>query len=820
MVCFASTAACGGAEDGAPAREGMAGAPASGGTGGGVSSSGGADASPGTGGQSTGGQSSGGQGSGGDDGSGGENGSGGDTGSGGKDGSGGAPFEPWLYPERGDDAVDQELAARALYTSTPIALRGQVVSSDGSALAGAIVTVRGSSTITDASGTFELTQLPRKNSALTVTGTGHRELLAHVHLARPVSVSDVLLDPLVATPTHPATTRLLFGGDVAFGRRYLDPTDSTPSNEVPPPNPSAWIDTSDPFPGTQEVMRHVRQLFLNSDFRSVNLETPVTSNPATPHPSKDYVFFTLPGSLGVFPWLGVEYVALGNNHVFDYLDAGLADTLSALDAAGLAHSGAGATPTAAFAPHRRTLAGHPYSFLSMTSITGSHNPPLYVATADPLEGGAADLTDTSAVTQSIADEVALGRHPIVQLHTGIEYSYAPSDYARGRMELAADAGAALVVAHHPHMAQGFAHQNGVLLVQSLGNLAFDQARLETMLGLLAVIDLEGATVSRARGVPIFLEEFSPKPIVGSLADGLVRRIAEVSRSEHTAVITHHHEAWVEPDSAAFDVTSRAVDVSVEIPLDGFAVLDLRRHELEGESLASASTTSAGVVVRTGQDLWLHGDFEDGDVDDDVFEANQWELAGASRYVCLDQPFAGAAALCSLRRSTNTSSSVTTFRNRVRLFGDKTASPNKDVTLFGYARGDGAGAVTVTVRYMASEGATEFGNEVAYADPGGTFSWRPFAADLSVPADLVDPVGDLNATHNPRALWLTLSHAPPAAGTGLSRFDELALVSWLDSADLNTGIALATPHPRQFLRIEAPPGTYTVRLTFERHRPAL
>lgn len=84
----------------------------------------------------------------------------------------------------------------------------------------------------------------------------------------------------------------------------------------------------------------------------------------------------------------------------------------------------------------------------------------------------------------------------------------------------------------------------------------------------------------------------------------------------------------------------------------------------------------------------------------------------------------------------------------------------------------------------------------------------------------EPESDLSATDNPRALWLSLVHSPPSEGTAVSRFDELALITWLESADLSSSLALATPHPRQFLRIEAPPGVCTVSLIFERHAPAL
>ena len=51
--------------------------------------------------------------------------------------------------------------------------------------------------------------------------------------------------------------RMLFGGDVSLGRRFLDPTDQTPRDRVPQDHPDALIRVSDPLPGTKAVLRSI-----------------------------------------------------------------------------------------------------------------------------------------------------------------------------------------------------------------------------------------------------------------------------------------------------------------------------------------------------------------------------------------------------------------------------------------------------------------------------------------------------------------------------------------------------------------------------------
>ena len=741
-----------------------------------------------------------------------------------RDGGGGDPSQVdagegrWeIAGDPDDDLFADELAARDELTGAPIEIVGVVVAGDVP-LAGAEVRIGAATAITDAAGRFGVHGLARRNRLVHVAAPGYFAVDLPVHLARPTGEAQVDLGAIALTATG-AGVRFLFAGDTSFARRFLDPSATTPFDQVPPSNPDALVDSADPAPGSVALLDHVRPWFLAVDYPIVNLESVVTDAPETPHPTKEYVYFTLPGSLAAFATVGVRYVSLGNNHVYDYLEPGVVDTRAHLDAAGIAHSGLGATPAEAFAPYRVTLGGASYALLSMTSVSGEASPPLYVAAEPPevpaVKGGAADLRDTVAVTEAIAASVAAGDVVIAQLHTGQEYTFEPSAYARGRIELAAEAGAALVVGHHPHVAQGFAWLDETLAIHSLGNFCFDQDRLETMLSLVAIVDLAGATVRGAQALPIYLEHYAPRPVAGRLADHLLRRIGEVSRPGGVTLATAHGRGLIGAENG---VVAEARDVEVPITVDagGVAIVDLRPVLGGGESLARAELAVAGARADPGEDLLLHGDAEDWDVDDDALEAARWDTTAASSFVCVHAPRRGVAALCSTRAAANTQDSIVPLRNRVRVIGAETGAPNKDVTLFGYLRGDGAGEVRMIVRYHASEGEVEHGEVVAFAQPAGTYGWRAFAAPLPFPADVVPPTDPASPTQNPHALRLFLRHAPPASGEGVARYDDLALISWRGGAPLDAGLELPAPNPIDFLRVHAPAGAHTLRLRLVRH----
>ncbi|MBW2257557.1 MAG: CapA family protein, partial [Deltaproteobacteria bacterium] len=696
----------------------------------------------------------------------------------------------------------EELAERETLASLTIDLSGQVLRDDGTPFQGATVWAGTQSTTTDASGHFTLEDLTRHNVLLRVEATGWRTRLAPVWLHQPTDVDEVVVDPLYMAADQEGVVRFLFGGDVSFGGRYLDPEEQYDVDEMPVDNPDASIQVSDPLPGTRKVLEAIAPLFEAADYGVVSLDSAVTDALATAHPEKQYHRYTLPGSLAALPEIGMDLVSLGNEHVYDYLDPGTADTLDHVGAAGLAHAGAGLTSSEAWAPWRETLGGADYSFVSASSISGRWYTPSYVATAD--KGGAADLTDTAALRDTLLTERGDGQIPIALLHIGSLQYREPTAIARTQVSEAIDAGAALVVGHHTHVPQGFGEIDGVPVVWGLGNLALDQQRLETQIGMLVQADLYGGESLGLWGIPVQLEDFQPRPVAASRADVAARYVAEFSE---VPTYAYNGRVWM----GAGVPEDRSVEVTVDVPQSGWAVLDLRGLLEPGESLSEAS---GPVQARPGRDLMIYGSMEDQDVDDNAMEVPHWSANSPSRFPCVTGARRGTVGLCSTRSATNLAVSVIGLRYRIRVWGDAENEPNKDLSVFGWFRADGAGPLEVETRYMASLGDAVLGGEFAYTHPGGTFGWQAFAADLSMPDDVVEDDDYLN----PRAARLYLRHRPPATGSGVVHWDDLAMISWEETLDLAGGAALQTPHVRDFLRVEAAPGSYTLDLTLRRYRP--
>lgn len=708
---------------------------------------------------------------------------------------------PW--PEGLPDA---EQDARDALWATPLQVSGVVVDADGAAISGAILDFAGTQVTSGSDGMWSAS-IDRHNVLADAQAAGFRTERFPVHAMQGLHVDAITLDAVILTADDPEVVRFLFGGDLALGRRWLDTDESTPFDEMPPDDPDALIQVSDPLPGSDAVFDWLAPVLEVGDFRSCNLETPVLDQPDTPHPTKPYVFFTLPESLDALTGVGIEYVSLGNNHLYDYLEQGVVDTLVNVDASGLARSGGGMTPDEAWAPWDTTLAGWDYSFVSASSITGFQYDIEFQATDE--RGGAADLTDQDHFEEIMAQVVDAQRIPIVQLHTGAEYTDGPGEYTRGLFEHAVDQGAALVVGHHPHVVQGFSWYGGVLTAHSLGNFAFDQDRVETFLGSVFEVDMAGADVLGARVLPTYLEDYRPRVMSGDLAERFLRRVGWASADHDAVVVSHLGRGLISDQPDDFEVVTRTVQLQVEVPASGRAWIDLRQVAEAGES-PTFVRAAGSTRVRPGRDLLLFGDMEDIDVDEHDLDFARWDVEGDSRFPCVMDPMRGAVALCSKRDGSNLDPSLITFRNRVRVEGDPTDTPNKDLTLIGYAQGQGAGDVTVQVEYAASEGELTFGTQDLVLD-GGDYEWTPFSMSLDMPADTDDPSDpEINA----RAVQLRMTHTPPRKNRGLWMVDDLAIVSWGEWLEAGNGVALAAPNPYDFLLVQGSPGTLAVSVTLE------
>ncbi len=315
---------------------------------------------------------------------------------------------------------------------------------------------------------------------------------------------------------------LAFGGDVMMGRRYYTPHfNATPT-----------ISDADILLGSKAVVQHIKPYMSIADYAAVNLETQISSSTPKQRAPKSVTFFSKPELLTALSWAGIDYVSLGNNHTFDYMDEGLTSTLAALEDSSLDYSGAGLNDQQALAAHHQKIKGRKFSMLGYVGWEGRVKP---TQTANAEHGGAA-FGSMENIKRSVGKVIKQNSTPIVQYHGSLEYADNPTLVTEQRLKSALDAGASLAVAHHPHVTQGLELYNNKLIAYSMGNLIFDQNFPSTKYSYILYVWLDDGVFHRAEIIPLYLKSYQPTPATGIERFKVMKRLIALSKQRDTHII--------------------------------------------------------------------------------------------------------------------------------------------------------------------------------------------------------------------------------------------------------------------------------------------
>lgn len=253
--------------------------------------------------------------------------------------------------------------------------------------------------------------------------------------------------------------------------------------------------------GYDFTLRRLAPAIAGKDWLVGNLEGPITDYTLPLDSGKLYAYHVDPQAAPMLRRFGFDMMCLANNHVLDYGPPGLRDTLNLLDTAGIRHFGAGYTQAEATGGEIVELKGVKIGFLGFMQPYDlyTHRYPWFATGSRP---GVArmDRKTVQAAIRALRPRVDV---LIVSFHWGRNYMDR-IDMQQRFARLAIDAGASLVVGHHPHVPQGVELYKGVPILYSLGNFAFGSSgRWELAApilrhGWVADITLSGKQLSGVR----------------------------------------------------------------------------------------------------------------------------------------------------------------------------------------------------------------------------------------------------------------------------------------------------------------------------------
>ena len=233
-------------------------------------------------------------------------------------------------------------------------------------------------------------------------------------------------------------------------------------------------------------------------------------------------------------------------------------------------------------------------------------------------GGARRWDDVTS-PQEIAALKATSDVVVVQFHGGFQFQEAAGKSAVDIAKRAVDAGADVVIEHHPHVLQGLGFYKNKLIAFSLGNFVFDQNFASTFGSTMLRTVWEAGALVDAKLFPVEIVDYVPRLTAGRAARATLARIAERSlldaRADRDASGVRAF-ALTTPDGitpARVVIDGNAGHVLATAPASAARMLDLAANgasELDAGDLCEAHLDAAAAPrVLVGRDLLQWGHFE-------------------------------------------------------------------------------------------------------------------------------------------------------------------------------------------------------------------
>jgi len=330
----------------------------------------------------------------------------------------------------------------------------------------------------------------------------------------------------------PAETTLVAVGDILLGRSLGTLMEETKDYSM--------------------AFRHIESELSSADIAFANLEGPFCGEP--PYYGEGMVFRVRPAAIAGLVHAGIDVLSVANNHFANGGDACMKFSLELAHRSGIATAGAGVTYEEAHRPAILVRHGVRFAFLGYTYADLNDAPE---ATHAVIAGrNPARVREDVAAALHVADAV------IVSLHDGTEYTARVAPETEEFCHAAIDAGAALVLGHHPHVPQRIEHYHDGWIFYSLGNFIFQQyTPPEVQTALMARITFAGARVERVEATPLVIEWHST-PRLATREEGapILERIGLTEPLQWPPVEVSLRQPWVGPDAGARQ-TARVVSAS-------------------------------------------------------------------------------------------------------------------------------------------------------------------------------------------------------------------------------------------------------------------
>ena len=286
-------------------------------------------------------------------------------------------------------------------------------------------------------------------------------------------------------------------------------------------------------------------LLQTADLRMVNLENTFTKS--TQKVPKVFNFKSDPKNVQSLKKAHIDIVSLANNHIKDFGNEGLLETLKTLQKAGIKSVGAGKNLKQARAPLIIKKNGIKFGIIGATD-----NEPIWQATKTSLGTNYFNVHDLNQLLDDIKKLKKRTDIVIVSLHWGPNMRERPTqDYINSAHKMV-DAGADIIHGHSSHNFQAIETYKGKLILYDTGDLV-DDYRVDPVLrndwSFLYFVTISKNGVKNVKIVPIKIDTMQVNRAIEPEKSKILNRMKSLSKAFGTT-ISHDGEILLKGDAHA------------------------------------------------------------------------------------------------------------------------------------------------------------------------------------------------------------------------------------------------------------------------------
>ncbi len=277
--------------------------------------------------------------------------------------------------------------------------------------------------------------------------------------------------------------------------------------------------------GTSYPVARIAPLLQTFEVVFGNLESPLSERGTKA--DGPIIFRGDPLFAGVLSRAGFTVLSLANNHSLDYGPIALADTVYTLQTNNVVPIGVGCTKECASRPFIQEKNGvHIAYFASFPEGKYAANHGVMTINNQPTYNIASQIQEVKKTVDIV----------VVSLHWGREYTPRPTPTQKDEARTLVEAGADLVLGHHPHLIQGIERYGTGYIVYSLGNFIFDGWRPEERDSFLFACTLSAVGVHEPYLIPLVIKNGQPQIAQGEDLSRITDTLISLSRELGTQIV--------------------------------------------------------------------------------------------------------------------------------------------------------------------------------------------------------------------------------------------------------------------------------------------